>query len=73
MPTGFFSVGPKRTELAQDCRISIGYHVVPIGKECGMKRVAIIGGETHIAEITRLAGSELEIVGAVVPGGSAGK
>ena len=31
-----------------------------------MKRVAIIGGETHIGEITHLAGTELEIVGAVV-------
>jgi len=31
-----------------------------------MRRVAIIGGETHIGEITQLAGSELEIVGAVV-------
>ena len=31
-----------------------------------MKRVAIIGGETHIAEITKLSGSELEIVGALV-------
>lgn len=31
-----------------------------------MKRVAIIGGETHIGEITRLAGKTLEIVGAVV-------
>ena len=31
-----------------------------------MKRVAIIGGETHIGEITQLAGKELEIVGAVV-------
>ena len=31
-----------------------------------MKRVAIIGGETHIGEITKLAGSELEIVGVVV-------
>jgi len=31
-----------------------------------MKRVAIIGGETHIGEITQLAGSGLEIVGAVV-------
>lgn len=31
-----------------------------------MKRVAIVGGETHIGEITKLAGTELEIVGAVV-------
>ena len=31
-----------------------------------MKKVAIIGGETHIGEITQLAGKELEIVGAVV-------
>ena len=31
-----------------------------------MKRVAIVGGETHIGEVTRLAGTELEIVGAVV-------
>ncbi len=31
-----------------------------------MKRVVIIGGETHIGEITQLAGKELEIVGAVV-------
>lgn len=31
-----------------------------------MKRVAIVGGETHIGEITRLAGTELEIVGVVV-------
>ena len=31
-----------------------------------MKKVAIIGGETHIGEITQLAGTELEIVGAVV-------
>ena len=31
-----------------------------------MKRVAIIGGETHIGEITQLAGKELEIVGALV-------
>lgn len=31
-----------------------------------MKRVAIIGGETHIGEITSLAGERLEIVGAVV-------
>ena len=31
-----------------------------------MKRVAIIGGETHIGEITNLAGTELEIVGVVV-------
>ena len=30
------------------------------------KRVAIIGGETHIGEITQLAGEQLEIVGAVV-------
>ena len=31
-----------------------------------MKRNVIIGGETHIGEVTRLAGSELEIAGAVV-------
>ena len=31
-----------------------------------MKRIAIIGGETHIGEITKLAGDKLEIVGAVV-------
>lgn len=31
-----------------------------------MKRVAIIGGETHIGEITQLVGEELEIVGALV-------
>ena len=31
-----------------------------------MKRVAIIGGETHIGEITSLAGERLEIVGAMV-------
>ena len=31
-----------------------------------MKRVAIIGGETHIGEITQWAGKELEVVGAVV-------
>ncbi len=31
-----------------------------------MKKVAIIGGETHIGEITQLAGKELEIVGSVV-------
>lgn len=31
-----------------------------------MKRVAIIGGETHIGEITGLAGQSLEIVGACV-------
>lgn len=31
-----------------------------------MRRVAIIGGETHVGEIARLAGSELEIVGCVV-------
>ena len=31
-----------------------------------MKRAAIIGGETHIGEITQQAGKELEIVGAVV-------
>lgn len=30
-----------------------------------MKRVAIIGGETHIGEVTALAGTELEIVGVV--------
>ena len=31
-----------------------------------MKSVAIIGGETHIAEITKLAGEKLSIVGAAV-------
>jgi len=31
-----------------------------------MRRVAIIGGETHIEEVTKLAGGELEIVGIVV-------
>ena len=31
-----------------------------------MKRVGIIGGETHIGEITALDGKQLEIVGAVV-------
>ena len=31
-----------------------------------MKRVVIIGGETHIGEITKLAGTELEIAGVVV-------
>jgi predicted dehydrogenase len=31
-----------------------------------MKRVAIVGGETHIGEITVLAGTQLEIVGSVV-------
>jgi predicted dehydrogenase len=31
-----------------------------------MKRIAIVGGETHIGEITQLSGSELEIVGALV-------
>lgn len=31
-----------------------------------MKRVVIIGGETHIGEITKLAGIELEIAGVVV-------
>jgi len=31
-----------------------------------MRRVAIIGGETHISEVTGLAGTSLEIVGATV-------
>ena len=31
-----------------------------------MKRIAIVGGETHIHEVTRLAGQHLTIVGAVV-------
>lgn len=31
-----------------------------------MKRVAIVGGETHIGEITQLVGTELELVGVVV-------
>ena len=31
-----------------------------------MKKVAIIGGETHIGEVTHLAGKQLTIVGAVV-------
>jgi hypothetical protein len=31
-----------------------------------MKRVAIIGGETHIGEVTQLVGTELEIVGCAV-------
>ncbi len=31
-----------------------------------MKRVAIVGGETHIYQITKLAGSRLEITGAAV-------
>jgi predicted dehydrogenase len=31
-----------------------------------MKKVIIIGGEIHISEVTRLAGKELEIVGAAV-------
>lgn len=31
-----------------------------------MKRIAIIGGETHMGEITQRAGKELEIVGVVV-------
>lgn len=31
-----------------------------------MKRCGIVGGETHIGEISGLAGSELELVGAVV-------
>ena len=31
-----------------------------------MKRVAIIGGETHIAEVTNLNGKAVEIVGASV-------
>jgi len=31
-----------------------------------VKRVVIIGGETHIGEITKLAGAELEIAGVVV-------
>lgn len=31
-----------------------------------MRRVAIVGGETHIGEITSLAGQKLEIVGATV-------
>lgn len=31
-----------------------------------MKRIAIVGGETHIGEITKLAGDKLEIVGAIV-------
>ena len=31
-----------------------------------MKRVVIIGGETHIGEITKLAGTELEITGVLV-------
>ncbi|GEM_PF-1732127 len=31
-----------------------------------MKRIAIVGGETHIGEVTQLAGTELEIVGALV-------
>ena len=35
-----------------------------------MKKVAIIGGETHIGEITQLAGKELEIVGSRVSLGS---
>lgn len=30
------------------------------------KKVAIVGGETHIGEVTKLAGSRLEIVGAAV-------
>ena len=30
-----------------------------------MKRVAIIGGETHISEVTQLAGEEQQLVGAV--------
>ena len=34
-----------------------------------MKRVAIIGGETHIGEITQLASEKLEIVGSVVRAG----
>jgi len=31
-----------------------------------MKRIAIVGGETHIGEVTQLSGTELEIVGALV-------
>ncbi len=31
-----------------------------------MTRIAIIGGETHLGEVTQLAGSKLEISGAVV-------
>lgn len=31
-----------------------------------MNRIGIIGGETHIAEITKLAGTKIEIVGAAV-------
>ena len=31
-----------------------------------MKRVAIVGGETHIGEITKLTGTQLETVGVVV-------
>lgn len=31
-----------------------------------MRRVAIVGGETHIGEITSLAGEKLEVVGAAV-------
>jgi hypothetical protein len=31
-----------------------------------MKRIVIIGGETHIAEITRLHGQKLSIAGAAV-------
>lgn len=31
-----------------------------------LKKIAIIGGETHIAEVTQLAGTRLQIVGAAV-------